>query len=97
VLVACCDGRAQLGQLRVYSETDRSKLSAADVHVVVVIVAAFVRLIVRVIFGVGTCSCSSMDVILDQVELFLVLWTRAGADHPRTKGPHMVVKGPIWA
>ena len=64
LLVACGDGRAQLGQLRVYAEADRPKLSAADVHVVVVVVATFVRLIVRAIFGVGTCSrCSNVDVI----------------------------------
>jgi len=39
--------RAQLGQLRVYAETDRSKLAAADIHRVVVVVVAVVVVIYR--------------------------------------------------
>ena len=50
--------RAQLGQLRVYAETDRSKLAAADIHRVVVVVVAVVVVIYRMFI---TCLLYTSD------------------------------------
>jgi len=66
VFVSCRHSRPQLGQLRVYAETDRLKFTAADVHVVVVVVVVagtfigfYVPDVNRAIFDVVICGCSN--------------------------------------